>query len=99
VNSAEFETKSLPEKLRAASANEGLWGAESDAIESAADLLESLRGECAELMNLCNRYANQATNAETERDEALQKIKAAPHQYMVCQTYNGAECSCWKAGL
>lgn len=34
-----------------------------------------------------------------ERDKARQMLADAPHQYMVCQTYNGAKCTCWKAGL
>jgi hypothetical protein len=98
---AEFTAMSLPDRLRSIT-NEALWDYESDAIESAADLIESLRAESAELMDLCTRYANQATNAETERDEALQKIKAAPHQFPQCFRFLCNEddltypCTCWK---
>lgn len=32
-----------------------------------------------------------------ERDLALEQMAAAPHQYMVCQTFNDGDCTCWKA--
>lgn len=92
---AESAAKSLSEQLRSIT-NEALWDYESDAIEAAADALAEAEGLIAYLKGE-GREHGAWDQMKTELDQAREQVANAPHQYMVCQTYNDGDCTCWKS--